>query len=228
MDQWIETEGARDNLSYPLLDRVHGEHAKMLDHAEDDRILDVGCGRNPLNMYVQSGRVVGIDPDRRLVAEAKEKLVHGEVCCGVGDELAFEDGSFDLVFMRGVVHHLSSEQRGETFDEIRRVLKPGGELHVLEPDPESRFRSLVWRVSERLGYEHEESPHIDSSGYVDASGLRDLCTGAGLEVTTQSTAGSLLSPLAFVYPYKFGVNSLEALYRWTPAAWWSRTVATKV
>jgi SAM-dependent methyltransferase len=46
--------------------------------------------------------------------------------------LPFETGSFDRVVSSLVFHHLSTEQKQQTLAGIRRVLRPGGELHVAD------------------------------------------------------------------------------------------------
>ncbi|MEZ4321513.1 MAG: class I SAM-dependent methyltransferase [Myxococcota bacterium] len=46
------------------------------------------------------------------------------------ERLPFRDASFDLVFSRNSVHHVS---RPAAYDELARVLKPGGHLLVFEP-----------------------------------------------------------------------------------------------
>jgi SAM-dependent methyltransferase len=225
MDQWTDTEGARDNDRYPLLRTVHSKHTTRLNSEPGDRILDLGCGRNPIKPDV-SVNIVGIDPDRQLVQQARRKMLDANFSAAVGNNLPFVDNSFDAVFMRGIVHHLDQNQRRATFAEISRILRMNGQLVVLEPDPDSWYRQFVWAAAAKLGYEHEESPHINDDGYANPKEIRQLCENAGLVVTEQSHTGSLLSPLAFLYPLSFGIGPLVALYDVLPANWWTSIRAT--
>lgn len=225
MRQWAETEGARDSRQYPLLNRVHARHSELLKVDPENTVLDLGCGRNPISYHLEPVEVVGIDPDVRLLKEAKGLSLSDHLCCSVGDALPFASETFDSVFVQGVVHHLSERQRAATFAEIHRVLKPGGEVLVLEPDPDRLYRRIVWWFADAIGYRHEQSPHVDESGYVSPADIGLLCERADLDVVEQSYTGSVLSPLAFVYPATFGVGILEGLYRALPAKWWSVTRA---
>lgn len=225
MEQWKGTEGARDNERYPFLKNIHSKHTALLNVQEGDYVLDLGCGRNPINPNA-SANVIGIDPDDQLVHQAVKKAPNADFSVGIGDNLPFANNKFDVVFMRGIVHHLNQEQRHDTFAEISRVLSSGGELITLEPDPDSWYRKFVWSTAARLGYEHEESPHIDDDGYANPEEIKELCINNNMKIKEQYKAGSLLSPLAFLYPLSIGVGVLTLLYKFTPANWWSLTRAS--
>jgi ubiquinone/menaquinone biosynthesis C-methylase UbiE len=103
-------------------------------------VLDVGCGSgNHLGIYAghvgASGRVVGIDRDRRLVEAAL--AAHGsapqvEVVVGSMDEpLPFPDASFDLCFSNFAIYNAADPRA--TLAEIRRVLEPGGQVVLIGP-----------------------------------------------------------------------------------------------
>ena len=68
------------------------------------RVLDLGCGDGRLALGVAryAGSVVGIDPDRELIASATERarvagLRNTRFLVGAGQELPFDDGAFDVV-----------------------------------------------------------------------------------------------------------------------------------
>lgn len=93
------------------------------------RILEIGCG-NGWNMsrFAQYGRpTIGLDPvfDRvRLAA------THGPALQGDGLLLPFAAGFFDLVYIQHVLHHIGDV--GRALEEVRRVLRPGGVLFLVE------------------------------------------------------------------------------------------------
>lgn len=95
-----------------------------------DDWLDVGCGHNLLPAWRQdaerdlTGRaraLVGLDPE--LGALQKHRSIR-LLICGSAAQLPFADQSFDLVTANMVVEHLPEPY--EQFQEIARVLKPGG------------------------------------------------------------------------------------------------------
>ena len=79
----------------------------------DDRILDVGCGTGIVSRMVSpmvgsSGRVVGLDIDKEMLAVASSLVPAdvGQVEWREGDvvEMPFEDAEFDLVFCQAALH----------------------------------------------------------------------------------------------------------------------------
>src|SRR4249919_2749940 len=51
---------------------------------------------------------------------------------GLSTQLPYEDGSFDLVLSTLFFHHLDPEPKRRSAEEIARVLRAGGELHVAD------------------------------------------------------------------------------------------------
>ena len=68
------------------------------------RVLDLGCGdgRLALGVAPYAASVVGVDPDQDLIVDATERaraagLRNTRFVVAAGQELPFEDGSFDVV-----------------------------------------------------------------------------------------------------------------------------------
>ena len=98
------------------------------------RVLDVACGTGDLSLTlfeITGARVVGTDFCRPMLGIAAGK-VPGQIQLIEGDalRLPFRNGSFDAVTIAFGLRNLSSVESGLT--ELRRVLKPGGWLAVLE------------------------------------------------------------------------------------------------
>lgn len=94
-----------------------------------DRLLDLGCA-NGWNMsrFQQYGQpAIGLDPVPERVALA---LAHGPAFIGDGMSVPAAAGSFDVVYVQHVLHHIGSVE--QALIEIRRVLKPGGLLFLIE------------------------------------------------------------------------------------------------
>jgi ubiquinone/menaquinone biosynthesis C-methylase UbiE len=104
------------------------------------RVLDIGCGTGALVVLIKRLHpdvdVVGLDPDPNALIRAGRKAERTAVPIqldqGFSDELPYPDASFDRVFSSFMLHHLQPGEREKTLREIRRVLKPGGSLHLLD------------------------------------------------------------------------------------------------
>jgi demethylmenaquinone methyltransferase / 2-methoxy-6-polyprenyl-1,4-benzoquinol methylase len=97
-----------------------------------DRVLDACCGTGDLALAAvrAGGRVTGLDFSERMLERARRKS--GEIEWLRGDVLAlpFEDGAFDAATVGFGVRNLEDLERG--LAELRRVLRPGGRLAILE------------------------------------------------------------------------------------------------
>jgi len=104
-----------------------------------ERFLDIGCatGYNVLEAVLDGADAYGIEPNRELAARAQQAGLH--VIPATLCDAAFASDFFDVIWMSQVIEHVShplAELR-----EALRVLKPGGELHVLCPNGASAWRT---------------------------------------------------------------------------------------
>lgn len=106
-----------------------------------EQVLDVGCGTGTLALEAQklasaTGRVFGIDPGIRQLAQARAKAVRRNLPVdfqtGVVEQLAFPDQSFEVVLSTIMMHHLPVGLKRQGFSEIARVLKPGGRVVIAD------------------------------------------------------------------------------------------------
>ncbi len=129
---------------------------------EGARALDVACGTGDLSLTLnEAGRaeVVGLDFCRPMLEIAREKA-SGEtrrVPFVEGDalRLPFADEVFDVATIAFGLRNLSSV--GDGLQELRRILKPGGRVAVLEfstpvvPGFRALFQFYFTRVLPRIG-----------------------------------------------------------------------------
>ncbi|MGH7333806.1 MAG: class I SAM-dependent methyltransferase [Candidatus Rokuibacteriota bacterium] len=111
------------------------------------RLLDVATGtglvaRSACQLLGDRGAVVGLDPSRGMLQEAR-RVLSGSLVQGMVEYLPFADDRFDFVSMGYALRHTAD--LGVAFRECLRVLKPRGRFVVLEI---SRPRSVVgqWLV----------------------------------------------------------------------------------
>jgi len=122
----------------------------------DDRVLDACCGTGDLTLACAraGGRVTGLDFSERMLERARRKepqidWVRGDVLA-----LPFDEGSFDAVTVGFGVRNVEDLEAG--LRELRRMLRPGGRLGILEiTTPRGRLAPFyrVWfdRIVPLLG-----------------------------------------------------------------------------
>lgn len=112
----------------------HADWARY--YASRRRILDVGCGSGFssslfLDSEYWSGDAIWVGVDiSRAVDVAQERLGHlpnAHFVQADAMQLPFPDGSFDMLFSEGVLHHTPSTRRALL--SAARLLQPGGEFH---------------------------------------------------------------------------------------------------
>jgi ubiquinone/menaquinone biosynthesis C-methylase UbiE len=156
----------------------------------DIRILDLGCGTGQITRRLArrypDSRIVGVDILETNLerARADSAGLDAQIRYEQGDAfaLAFKDAAFDLVVCR----HLSQAvpEFGLVLDEITRVLRPGGWLHLLSEDYLMLHMPDGPRQPDRFWLEHPV-PFMRSIGcdarvgrhtppLLDARGYRDI------------------------------------------------------
>jgi ubiquinone/menaquinone biosynthesis C-methylase UbiE len=111
-----------------------------MDLAPGQTVLDLGCGPGTdlaglAEAVGPTGRVVGMDVDRDMVAEAARRHAGRstvDVRVGDGQALPLPDATVDRVRVDRVLQHV--EEPGRVLAEVRRVLRPGGLVGLADPD----------------------------------------------------------------------------------------------
>lgn len=124
-----------DRVSGPLERSILGPRRARLLAGLDGQVLDVGAGTGVNLPYFQkASRVVAAEPDpamrRRLTAKLGTARVPVEVTADAAETLGHGDSSFDAVVFTLVLCSVTSQDRA--LAEARRVLRPSGQLIVLE------------------------------------------------------------------------------------------------
>jgi len=101
------------------------------------RALDVGCGIGALHPYVKPlfSSLSGCDISAESIARARDENPGVAYAAYSGPSLPYADGTFDLSFAVCVAHHVPPEDWPDFFNEMRRVVRPGGAVAVIEHNP---------------------------------------------------------------------------------------------
>jgi len=103
--------------------------------AKEDICLDVGTGtgHTAAQLAYFAKKVYGLDPSegmRQAAAEMYGHVENLELVSGTSEETGFPNNTFDIITARHTLHHHPSMPR--TLAELRRVLKPGGRLVIVD------------------------------------------------------------------------------------------------
>ena len=128
----------------PLLKWVMREETfkrKLIQHANIQprmKVLDLGCGTGTLTVMLKRAQpeahITGVDGDPEVLDIARDKTRGADIQWdeGLASSLPYPDSAFDRVVTSLVIHHLVTDDKRRAFKEIFRVLKPNGELHILD------------------------------------------------------------------------------------------------
>ena len=126
----------------------------------DARVLDVGCGRGLMLLsaakHLTTGKAVGIDiwqvqdqsgnsPDMTW-ANARAEGVADKIEIQNADarQMPFPDGSFDIVLSSWALHNIyDAAGRAQAVREIARVLKPGGQVALVDIRHTGQYASVL-------------------------------------------------------------------------------------
>jgi ubiquinone/menaquinone biosynthesis C-methylase UbiE len=186
--------------------RILIEQAAIQPH---HRVLEIGCGTGSLVVLLKQSHpgahVVGLDPDSRALARARRKARRAGVFIqfdrGFSNDLPYRDASFDRVLSSLMFHHVEGNDKEQTLREVRRVLKPGGRLHLLDfGGPEHRTDPTFARLL------HSSARLYDNS---DAR-ILTLMSQAGLADVRNIAHGTMLFGHARINYYQASVPSPPA------------------
>jgi ubiquinone/menaquinone biosynthesis C-methylase UbiE len=139
----------------------------LQDRIGSRKVLDYCCGNGQMAVWMakhRAGEVHAIDISNISVENgirrAQEERVNVFFHVMDAEQLGFPDNSFDLVYEAGVLHHLDLPK---AYNEIARVLRPGGEAICIEALRHNPFIHLyrkrtphlrtAWEVEHILGKE---------------------------------------------------------------------------
>jgi ubiquinone/menaquinone biosynthesis C-methylase UbiE len=181
------------------LGRERSFRERMLDLARlrpGESVLDVGCGTGTLAIAARrkvgpAGAVYGIDASPEMIARAGHKASRAGIDVVFRKEavqaLSFPDARFDVVLSTLMFHHLPKPARRQCVLEIKRVLRPGGRVLIVDFGvPAKRPKGLA--------------SHFHRYGGIEPSNLIALPGEAGLTIADGGRLG--MKDLHFVLATK--------------------------
>ncbi len=128
-------EQQRLALMSALLDPVELVHIARLGVRPGWRCLELGCGNGSIARALAervafTGHVVASDIDLSYVADLQAPCLEVRQIDILHD--AIEEGSYDFVVARALLHHLTPARKA--LERMVAALKPGGVLLSIEPD----------------------------------------------------------------------------------------------
>ena len=137
------------------------------------RVLDAGCGEGVLvDEFSARLNIEGIDPNY-----SSDRVRSGSLTA-----LPYQDNSFERAICLDVLEHLTYEEQPKALAELRRVLKPGGELLISVPNLahlQSRIHFLLQGRLIRTASEEKHPGDRPVSEYIR------LAERAGLTMTAR-------------------------------------------
>ena len=123
------TEAKADALRELIAARLHGAHKPHM--------LDIGCGIGELHPHIRGmfGRICGTDVSAASIAQARIRNPGVEYETYAGESLPYDSGTFDLSLAICVLHHVLPSQWAGFLREMRRVVRPGGLVCLIEHNP---------------------------------------------------------------------------------------------
>lgn len=170
------------------------------------RVLEIGVGLGADHQrFAEAGAMLsGIDLTERAIEHTRERFaalgLKSQLTVGDAESLPFPDGSFDVVYSWGVLHHSPDTPRA--IAEVHRVLAPGGVARIMIYHTWSMvglmlwiryalLRLRPWRSLKSIYAEHLESP--GTKAYSVAEARRLFHAFRDVTIRTVLTHGDLLS-----------------------------------
>lgn len=205
--EYVGVNRDRDPIRYyhwPVLGKMYRRRVEMcLDEcAGGEKILEVGFGSGLsfLNLHEKYREIHGIDleADAHAVQQAfdargiQTHLRNGNVL-----DLPCENDTFDTVLLISILEHLKPQDQPRAFAEIKRVLKPGGQVVYGVPIE----RPLMVFMFHMLGFDIRQH-HFSTEKDVAQAAAQSLQTVCIRQMkSTPSIFGSVYEVGHFVKPW---------------------------
>lgn len=193
---------------------------------KDLNVLEIGVGMGSDHSSIALSNpksLIGIDLTERAVQHTTARFaslgLKANVKVDNAENLSFKDNQFDAIYSWGVLHHSTNTEK--CFEEVHRVLKPGGSAKIMIYHKYSptglmlwlRYGLLKFKSLESIYSEYLESPGTKAYTLKEAKKLTQkfdnvnlkvqICCGDLLEGDVGNRhRGTLLTFAKLIYPRK--------------------------
>ncbi len=186
------------------------------------KVLDLGCGTGKISLgmsqYLTDGSLVGVDRSPVMIENCQnqaqlQNINNVTFQVGNSEDLDFPKDTFDFIYCRLLFQHLSNPQ--STIAEIKRVLKPGGIICLVDVDDDwvmfypsltsiDNFREQVVKIQQSDGGDpfvgKKLGTYLGEVGFKDISTTIEMITSDMLKNAVQEEQGLKL----FLDLFSFG------------------------
>ena len=139
--------------------RFKGELIRQAQIEPGQAVLDLGCGTATLTVMLKQAHpdalVTGLDGDPAVLKIGQTKATKAAVQLtldqGMAYDLPYPNGSFDRVVSSLMFHHLTTQDKQQTMNEVYRILRPGGRFLIVDfGRPQGIWSQVVSAIMARL------------------------------------------------------------------------------
>jgi len=184
-----------------LLPRISRDMADLMKRGRLKRVLDVACGTGytVCELRKRGINTVGVDLSPGMLSMASRKAGDCGFVLGDGTNLPFSE-SFDGAVISLALHEVSPTVRETVWSEMKRVVRPGGLLFVVDfakmPGKRTLYSKLVTRfilAIEKATLKFDPDHWYNSMNFQEIGGLPEWLAKDGDEpVETRDYAGGNL------------------------------------
>lgn len=190
------------------------ELVKQTTFQENQKILDIATGtlvipRKILEQEVPGIQITGLDLTESMLRQGKKKLdAEGQgsainLTCADAMALPYSDGSFDVVVSGLASHHMDIPLM---LSEMKRVLKPGGLLSIVDVGTSPIWEKRIFKVAARvIAFLYFLVKENSSRAWAEAAAVSNLRTPAGWENDLSQAGFNTIR-----------IRKLKSKYKWAP------------
>ena len=114
--------------------RFHQLPLQGLTIASETKVLDLCCGSGQATRFLvqYSQDVTGLDVSPVSLERARGNVPQAQYVEALAEEMPFGNNQFDLVHTSVAMHEMKPKQLQQIFQEVYRVLKPGGVFAMVD------------------------------------------------------------------------------------------------
>jgi len=158
-DKWARTLDG-NSLRSRYLRRAQRGLISLLDIKANVNFLDIGCGTGwavgcVAALAANKGSFYGVDLSSKMIEKATENFKGNDAVHFIKSDvesIPLDDDFFDVIICTNSFHHYLHP--GRALKEIRRLLKYGGTLYLLDPTADTWFIKCIDKIGELLEPAH--------------------------------------------------------------------------